>query len=96
MLFVIKKIFIDLKNYFNFSEQFQNFIMLILLLQVEDKDVGFLSEIFLKLENKFRQVLDVLKLDFFSQMNFIGLFVKEGMYDFLQDCVFIFCRELSK
>lgn len=62
----------------------------------EDKDVGFLSETFLKLENKLRQAPDALKLDFFSQMNFIGLFVKEGMYDFLQDCVSIFCRELSK
>lgn len=70
--------------------------MLILLLKAEDKDVGFLSETFLKLENKLRQAPDALKLDFFSQMNFIGLFVKEGMYDFLQDCVSIFCRELSK
>lgn len=48
------------------------------------------------LEKKLCQAPENLKLDFFSQMNFIGLFVKENMYDFLQDCVSVFSKELSK
>ncbi|XP_062590961.1 ecdysteroid-phosphate phosphatase-like [Saccostrea cucullata] len=63
---------------------------------VDDKDVGFLSESFVKLENKLRRAPDTLKLDFFSQMNFIGLFVKDTMYEFLQECVSMFSKELAK
>ncbi|XP_060063895.1 ubiquitin-associated and SH3 domain-containing protein B-like [Ylistrum balloti] len=52
---------------------------------VEDAKTHDVTCAVLKLETKLRQAPGKLKLDFFSQMNFIGLFLQEDFYRYLSD-----------
>ncbi|KAL5015785.1 hypothetical protein ScPMuIL_005374 [Solemya velum] len=61
-----------------------------------DSKVTALSEAFSKLASKLKNSPGKLILDFFSQMNFIGLFVGEAYYNFLTNVITDFANDLKK
>ncbi|XP_021362190.1 ubiquitin-associated and SH3 domain-containing protein B-like [Mizuhopecten yessoensis] len=63
---------------------------------VEDCKVHEVTSAVQKLQTKLRQAPDRMKLDFFSQVNFIGLFVQEDFYRFLSDVTNQVGDELNK
>ncbi|KAK3084423.1 hypothetical protein FSP39_013314 [Pinctada imbricata] len=58
--------------------------------------VEALSKAFANLDHMMHNAPCKLEFDFFSQINFIGLFAKEGMYQYLLDIVSHFSKEAQK
>ncbi|XP_033747636.1 protein UBASH3A homolog [Pecten maximus] len=63
---------------------------------VEDSKVHDVTCAVLKMATKLRQTPGKMKLDFFSQINFIGLFVQEDFYKFLSDITNQVGEELNR
>lgn len=66
------------------------------MLQVDDSHVSVVSEAMKTLEPKLNRSPGKMKLDFFSQTNFIGLFVLEEYYHYLTDIVSTLSSALKK
>lgn len=69
---------------------------LICFFQCDDNKVHVLSEAMAKMEEKLSQCPGKLQLDFFSQVNFIGLFIRDQHYDFLMKIADDFSAEIRK
>ena len=68
----------------------------LIVLQVEDSKVGVVKQALKKLQHMLDRPPGKLKLDFFSQSNFIGLFVQQDYYKYLTDVTTLFVTELKK
>ena len=64
--------------------------------QVEDSKTGVVKQVLKKLQPLLDKPPGKLKLDYFSQSNFIGLFVQQDYYKFLIDVTTQFVTELKK
>ena len=67
-----------------------------LYIQCDDNKVEVLSKAMTLMEEKLSHCPGKLHLDFFSQVNFIGLFVKDQHYDFLMNITDEFSAEIRK
>ena len=63
---------------------------------MEDSRVGITKQALKKLEQSLDNPPGRLKLDYFSQSNFIGLFVPEDYYKYLTGVTAQFVAELKK
>ena len=63
---------------------------------MEDSRVGITKQALKKLEQSLDNPPGRLKLDYFSQSNFIGLFVQEDYYKYLTGVTAQFVAELKK
>lgn len=64
--------------------------------EVEDSKTGVVKQVLKKLQPLLDKPPGKLKLDYFSQSNFIGLFVQQDYYKFLIDVTTQFVTELKK
>ena len=69
---------------------------LIIALKVEDHKAGIVRQALKKLQYMLDRPPGKLKLDFFSQSNFIGLFVQEAYYKYLTEVTSHFVTEVKK
>ena len=67
-----------------------------IVLQVEDSKAGVVKQALKKLQHLLDRPPGKLKLDYFSQSNFIGLFVQSDYYKYLTEVTTLFVTELKK
>lgn len=66
------------------------------LLQAEDNRIPYLTKALNRIQERLLKAPGHLELEFFSQVNFIGLFVHKDYYDFLEDIVATYAEEIRK
>ncbi|XP_076108765.1 ubiquitin-associated and SH3 domain-containing protein B-like [Mytilus galloprovincialis] len=81
---------------FNGAHSYFPHVTLCPFFKCDDNKVHVLSEAMAKMEEKLSQCPGKLQLDFFSQVNFIGLFIRDQHYDFLMKIADDFSAEIRK
>jgi hypothetical protein len=67
--------------------------IILFYLQVENSKTHVVKEAMKNIEHYLLNTPGPLKLDFFSQTNFIGLFVQDDYYRYLSELVKIFAKD---
>lgn len=64
--------------------------------KAEHNRIPYLTKALNRIQEKLLKAPGHLELEFFSQVNFIGLFVHKDYYDFLEDIVAMYAEEIRK